>query len=287
MTPFPGLRVNTSNQPCTPSTSNIDQVQSQVPVPTANTTRTPSLYGRLEASSEQPEGDDVFFDMLVKCQGSRLNDQRCAAPPSTTKASTVPDEDFFSLILRSQSNRMEEQRVPPPSGVNQSKPGWRHGAGFFSHIKWSNKLSRFAFGFVCFWGGFLFCFVFFTFKEGFVTCRDSCLFGLSWLISCEIRKNTQQSCEEVKLSKLASWLKNHVKFMITRLGNLFYWKVTTFLFLFLILVMSLVGCFYKRPLYQWFLFTLEVCIKSLLQTDGCSGHWWLDYVSQNHKPKRK
>ncbi|XP_026002510.1 G-protein-signaling modulator 2-like isoform X1 [Astatotilapia calliptera] len=123
MTPFPGLRVNTSNQPCTPSTSNTDQVQSQVPVPTANTTRTPSLYGRLEASSEQPEGDDVFFDMLVKCQGSRLNDQRCAAPPPTTKASTVPDEDFFSLILRSQSNRMEEQRVPPPSGVNQSKLG--------------------------------------------------------------------------------------------------------------------------------------------------------------------
>uniref|UniRef100_A0A3B4GKG5 G-protein-signaling modulator 2-like n=1 Tax=Pundamilia nyererei TaxID=303518 RepID=A0A3B4GKG5_9CICH len=73
--------------------------------------------------SEQPEGDDVFFDMLVKCQGSRLNDQRCAAPPPTTKASTVPDEDFFSLILRSQSNRMEEQRVPPPSGVNQSKLG--------------------------------------------------------------------------------------------------------------------------------------------------------------------
>lgn len=121
LTPFPGLRVNTSNQPPTPSTSNKDQVQSQAP--TTDTTRTPSLYGHIEASAEKPEGDDVFFDMLVKCQGSRLNDQRCAAPPSTTKASTVPDEDFFSLILRSQSNRMEEQRVPPPPGVNQSKPG--------------------------------------------------------------------------------------------------------------------------------------------------------------------
>lgn len=101
MTPFPGLRVNTSNQPCTPSTSNTDQVQSQgkeckekptfilsllpiisrkgflvfflVPVPTANTTCTPSLYGRLEASSEQPEGDDVFFDMLVKCQVKKIH----------------------------------------------------------------------------------------------------------------------------------------------------------------------------------------------------------------------
>uniref|UniRef100_A0A671Y2Q9 G protein signaling modulator 2, like n=2 Tax=Sparus aurata TaxID=8175 RepID=A0A671Y2Q9_SPAAU len=82
---------------------------------------TPSLYSRLEASDEQPEGDDVFFDMLVKCQGSRLNDQRCAAPSSAKKGTTVPDEDFFSLILRSQSNRMEEQRVLPP-GVTQSKP---------------------------------------------------------------------------------------------------------------------------------------------------------------------
>uniref|UniRef100_A0A8C4HMW6 G-protein-signaling modulator 2 n=1 Tax=Dicentrarchus labrax TaxID=13489 RepID=A0A8C4HMW6_DICLA len=86
-----------------------------------NTPHTPSLYSRLEASAEQPEGDDVFFDMLVKCQGSRLNDQRCAAPPSANKGATVPDEDFFSLILRSQSNRMEEQRVLPP-GVTQSKP---------------------------------------------------------------------------------------------------------------------------------------------------------------------
>lgn len=33
-----------------------------------DTPHTPSLYSRLEASAEQPEGDDVFFDMLVKCQ---------------------------------------------------------------------------------------------------------------------------------------------------------------------------------------------------------------------------
>uniref|UniRef100_A0A8C2Z5K9 G protein signaling modulator 2, like n=1 Tax=Cyclopterus lumpus TaxID=8103 RepID=A0A8C2Z5K9_CYCLU len=87
-----------------------------------NSPHIPSLYSRLEASAEQPEGDDVFFDMLVKCQGSRLNDQRCAAPPSKSKGPTVPDEDFFSLIQRSQSNRMEEQRVLPPPDVTQSKP---------------------------------------------------------------------------------------------------------------------------------------------------------------------
>lgn len=55
-------------------------------------------------------------------QGSRLDDQRCAAPPSVNSGPTVPDEDFFGLIVRSQSNRMEEQRVPPPPVATQSKP---------------------------------------------------------------------------------------------------------------------------------------------------------------------
>ncbi|KAM9358018.1 G-protein-signaling modulator 2-like [Symphorus nematophorus] len=118
---FPGLRLSTSNPPRTPSTSSTDQLHPQAPAPSTDTPHTPSLYSRLEASAEQPEGDDVFFDMLVKCQGSRLNDQRCAAPASANRGPTVPDEDFFSLIMRSQSNRMEEQRVLPPS-VTQSKP---------------------------------------------------------------------------------------------------------------------------------------------------------------------
>ncbi|XP_030289813.1 G-protein-signaling modulator 2-like isoform X3 [Sparus aurata] len=118
---FPGLRLSTSNPPRTPTTSSTDQVHQTPPVSSTEARHTPSLYSRLEASDEQPEGDDVFFDMLVKCQGSRLNDQRCAAPSSAKKGTTVPDEDFFSLILRSQSNRMEEQRVLPP-GVTQSKP---------------------------------------------------------------------------------------------------------------------------------------------------------------------
>uniref|UniRef100_A0A8C7WU97 Uncharacterized protein n=2 Tax=Oryzias sinensis TaxID=183150 RepID=A0A8C7WU97_9TELE len=83
----------------------------------------PSQYSHLEASAEPPEADDVFFDMLVKCQGSRLNDQRSSAPPPKPKGPTVPDEDFFALILRSQGNRMEEQRVPPPASITLDKPG--------------------------------------------------------------------------------------------------------------------------------------------------------------------
>ncbi|KAM9242827.1 G-protein-signaling modulator 2 isoform 4-T12 [Dugong dugon] len=62
-------------------------------------------------TNDNKEPDEDFFDILVKCQGSRLDDQRCAPPPAATKGPTVPDEDFFSLILRSQAKRMDEQRV--------------------------------------------------------------------------------------------------------------------------------------------------------------------------------
>ncbi|KAJ8384530.1 hypothetical protein AAFF_G00204450 [Aldrovandia affinis] len=74
-----------------------------------------SVLSHLMASADSKESDEDFFDMLVKCQGSRLDDQRCAAPPPPSKGPTVPDEDFFSLVLRSQAKRMDEQRVPLPS----------------------------------------------------------------------------------------------------------------------------------------------------------------------------
>ncbi|XP_075012584.1 G-protein-signaling modulator 2 isoform X3 [Calonectris borealis] len=74
-----------------------------------------SVLGHLMASNNR-ELDDDFFDILIKCQGSRLDDQRCA-PPSSAKGPTVPDEDFFSLILRSQAKRMDEQRVHLPSAM--------------------------------------------------------------------------------------------------------------------------------------------------------------------------
>ncbi|XP_068261902.1 G-protein-signaling modulator 2 isoform X2 [Nyctibius grandis] len=73
-----------------------------------------SVLGHLMASNR--ELDDDFFEILIKCQGSRLDDQRCAPPPSA-KGPTVPDEDFFSLILRSQAKRMDEQRVHLPTTI--------------------------------------------------------------------------------------------------------------------------------------------------------------------------
>lgn len=120
---FPGLRLSSCNPPHTPSASSTEQPQSQAHISSADAPRAPSLYNHLEDNAEGPEGDEVFFDMLVKCQGSRLNDQRCAAPTSAARGPTVPNNDFYSLILRSQSNRMEEQRVPAPAGVTQTKPG--------------------------------------------------------------------------------------------------------------------------------------------------------------------
>ena len=88
--------------------------------------------------------DESFFEMLMKCQGSRIEEQRSSlpaselglpelglpqprggpaenahgnppagAPPLTPplEAPTVPDEDFFNLIQRLQSGRLEDQRA--------------------------------------------------------------------------------------------------------------------------------------------------------------------------------
>ncbi|XP_062308244.1 G-protein-signaling modulator 2-like [Osmerus eperlanus] len=87
---FPGLRLSSSDQ--APSSS---------------------MLSRLVASADQSEADDVFSltEGCIDLQASRLDDQRCSAPPPSTRGPTVPDEDFFSLILRSQAKRIDEQRV--------------------------------------------------------------------------------------------------------------------------------------------------------------------------------
>ncbi|XP_052450928.1 G protein signaling modulator 2, like isoform X3 [Carassius gibelio] len=80
------------------------------------------VLSKLMADDKEPDED--FFDMLIQCQGSRLDDQRCAPPPPPTRGPTVPDEDFFSLILRSQAKQIDEQRVILPTDTRplQSNP---------------------------------------------------------------------------------------------------------------------------------------------------------------------
>lgn len=76
--------------------------------------------------------DDTFLEMLMRCQGSRLEDQRSSLPGDTepepadlhlpARGSTVPDEDFFDLlssIVRLQSGRMEDQRASVPAAPIQ------------------------------------------------------------------------------------------------------------------------------------------------------------------------
>lgn len=82
----------------------------------------PDILRRL---SVEPAGEDAaalpdenFFEMLMRCQGTRLEDQRSALPdtsPRRHRGPTMPDEDFFSLIMRLQSGRLEDQRAEDPS----------------------------------------------------------------------------------------------------------------------------------------------------------------------------
>ncbi|XP_006813223.1 G-protein-signaling modulator 2-like [Saccoglossus kowalevskii] len=78
-------------------------------------------------TSESQVPDDNFFEMLMRCQGSRIEDQR-SNPPPPPKAPTVPDEDFFNLIQRLQSGRLEEQRstLPEKKKPNQNDPKGKH-----------------------------------------------------------------------------------------------------------------------------------------------------------------
>ena len=106
----------------------------------------------LDSSLEEGPGDD-FFDMLMKAQGGRMDDQRCELPrsganstssirpiantnrrpvsqsnsnssnslqlPSAMKPS-VSTENLFDILQRVQGNRIEEQRfeMPPLPGLD-------------------------------------------------------------------------------------------------------------------------------------------------------------------------
>ena len=112
----------------------------------------PEILQRLSVATNNEENfpDESFFEMLMKCQGSRLEEQRSSLPnenqenfednlpPQPTAnggsanvppanvpqppvhAPTVPDEDFFSLIQRLQAGRLEDQRASLPGTGNGS-----------------------------------------------------------------------------------------------------------------------------------------------------------------------
>lgn len=96
--------------------------------------------GLAEVSSNKPEPDEPFFDMLMRCQGSRYEEQRSELPKNNivhdvetnegsnvpvrnqvNPRSTLPDEDFFSLIMKVQGGRMEDQRATIPLNNNKNQ----------------------------------------------------------------------------------------------------------------------------------------------------------------------
>merc|ERR1712156_1391346 len=129
----------------------IGQPQQQRPMgpqilPGLNKAKQPEILQRLSVATSANDQfpDESFFEMLMKCQGSRIEEQRSSlpaselglqelglpqprggpaenahgnppagAPPLTPplEAPTVPDEDFFNLIQRLQSGRLEDQRA--------------------------------------------------------------------------------------------------------------------------------------------------------------------------------
>ena len=132
----------TSSKHVTTARASADSVTTKRPA--ARSSRQMSL----DTAAIDP--DDDFFEMIMRCQGSRLEDQRsnlpttteedeaselvaasssssllkrssqCAVlsggntPPTDMEGATVPDEDFFSLIMKVQSGRIDDQRSQLP-----------------------------------------------------------------------------------------------------------------------------------------------------------------------------
>lgn len=131
---FPTNDLPTNNANCLPGL----KTNATTNATSGNSTATGAAHPQLARSATTTEQvDDAFLDMLMRCQSSRLEEQRSELPrpnvlidaeaqPRTRPAgrgTTVPDEDFFSLIMKVQSGRMEDQRAAiaitrrdPPSG---------------------------------------------------------------------------------------------------------------------------------------------------------------------------
>lgn len=108
----------------------------------------PPQLTEASASTNKPEPDEPFFDMLMRCQSSRYDEQRSELPKNSViqdseqpndnnnvmpvrneparNRTTLPDEDFFSLIMRVQGGRMEDQRATVPVNTNRNNNQQNH-----------------------------------------------------------------------------------------------------------------------------------------------------------------
>lgn len=123
----------------------MNEQRAAVPfLPGLTRSKQPEILQRLSVATSNDDHfpDESFFEMLMKCQGSRIEEQRSSLPTSNGNhemaaaaaaaaagassnsveqpqhAPTVPDEDFFSLIQRLQAGRLEDQRASLPTENN-------------------------------------------------------------------------------------------------------------------------------------------------------------------------
>lgn len=77
--------------------------------------------------------DDSFLELVSKCQGHRLDDQRSDFSPLSltspgnnsqrSSQASSEDEDLFEALWRSQSSRIDEQRCQLPPLASVTAPG--------------------------------------------------------------------------------------------------------------------------------------------------------------------
>ncbi|XP_047238022.1 G-protein-signaling modulator 1-like [Girardinichthys multiradiatus] len=72
----------------------------------------PPLCGACSAEKTLVPSLD-FYNMLIRYQSDRIEDQRCSLPHPDDDVGPVPEdeENFFNLVQRVQSRRMDEQRA--------------------------------------------------------------------------------------------------------------------------------------------------------------------------------
>lgn len=84
--------------------------------------RKPLDHGDVQVRVSSPETDnglDDFFEFLTRCQGNRMDEQRCELPePAISKSGST--EDMLDMVERVQGARMEEQRSDLPADENGS-----------------------------------------------------------------------------------------------------------------------------------------------------------------------
>ncbi|XP_059193527.1 G-protein-signaling modulator 1-like [Centropristis striata] len=92
----------------------------------ALSSRTRSLSSRTKRRSSQQEEPEALLDLILECQGQRLEDQRASLSllpdpgPAALCGACSPDQpplpglDFYYMLIHYQSDRMEDQRCSLP-----------------------------------------------------------------------------------------------------------------------------------------------------------------------------